>query len=355
MSFEFGIYTFGDVTPVPGIRKTDIAKRRLDEVTAAAVLADEAGLDFFGVGEHHTHSFSISAPSVVLGAIAGQTKRIKLTSATTVLNTVDPVRLFEEFSTLDLLSNGRAEIAAGRGALVFADTYDLFGYSLEEYDSLFDEKIRLLLQLNAEESITWNGRFRPSLHQADVAPRPIRPEGLPIWISVGRTPESAVRAGTLGTGISFGLLSGDPNRLKPLADLYREAGRAAGHDPSKLQIGVSSHGHIAKTEKQALDNYYPHHTHYFQHIQKRPVADRLPRADFDRMTAADQGLAVGTPSQIVEKILYQHELLGHNRYCLQLDIGGLPYPLVAQSIELLATEVAPAVRRALANRSTPAL
>ncbi|RJX40410.1 LLM class flavin-dependent oxidoreductase [Paenibacillus pinisoli] len=347
LSFEFGVYTFGDLTRDPHSGRAVSAKQRLEEIIAAARLAEEAGLDVFGVGEHHTPNFAVTAPPVVLAAVARHTKRIKLTSATTVLSTVDPVRLYEDFATLDLLSDGRAEIIAGRGAMAFLDTYRLFGYGLTDYDALFEEKINLLLQINHEESVSWKGRFRPELLEAGVAPRPLGGK-LPLWIGVGRTPESAERAGRLGAGLAFAQLSGDPSRLKPLADAYRAAGKAAGYRPEQLPVAVCGHGYIAPTSRQALDEYYPYHANYFEHImQKRNPADRMSREEFERSTGAAYALAVGGPEQIVEKIMYQHELIGHSRYILQLDIGGVPYAKVARSIELLAKEVMPVVRREL--------
>ncbi|MFF2885904.1 LLM class flavin-dependent oxidoreductase [Paenibacillus sp. NPDC057967] len=350
LSFEFGVYTFGDLTRDPHSGRPISAKQRLEEIIAAARLAEEAGLDVFGVGEHHTPNFAVTAPPVVLAAIARHTKRIKLTSATTVLSTVDPVRLYEDFATLDLLSDGRAEIIAGRGAMAFLDTYRLFGYELDDYDELFQERIDLLLQINNKESVSWKGRFRPELIEAGVAPRPLGGK-LPLWIGVGRTPESAERAGRLGTGLTFAQLSGDPSRLKPLADAYRAAGKSAGYTPEQLPIAVCGHGYIAPTPREALDEYLPYHANYFEHImQKRNPADRLSREEFEQSTGPNYALAVGSPEQIVEKILYQHELIGHSRYILQLDIGGVPYAKVARSIELLAAEVMPVVRRELSRQ-----
>ncbi|WP_240644529.1 LLM class flavin-dependent oxidoreductase [Paenibacillus paeoniae] len=352
MSFEFGVYTFGDLTNDPHSGRPINAKQRLEEIVAAAQLAEEVGLDVFGLGEHHTPNFAVTAPPVVLAAIARHTKRIKLTSATTVLSTADPVRLYEDFATLDLLSDGRAEIIAGRGAMAFLDTYSLFGYELADYDELFQEKIGLLLHINENERLSWNGRFRPELIEAGVAPRPLGGK-LPLWIGVGRTLESAERAGRLGTGLTFAQLSGDPSRLKPLADAYRAAGKAAGYTPEQLPIAICGHGYIAPTPRQALDEYFPYHANYFEHImQKRNPAERLSREEFELSTGASFALAVGSPEQIVEKILYQHEQIGHSRYILQLDIGGVPYAGVARSIELLATKVMPVVRRELNQATT---
>ncbi|WP_424767409.1 LLM class flavin-dependent oxidoreductase [Paenibacillus sp. sgz302251] len=348
--FQFGVYTFGDLFADPQTGRTVTARQRLEEIVAAAKLADEAGLDVFGFGEHHRLDFAASSPPVVLAAIAQATKRIRLTSATTVLSTSDPVQVFEDFATLDLISNGRAEIIAGRGA--FVESFPLFGYNLNDYEELFIEKIGLLLKLNENERITWNGNFRPSLDNAEISPRPIQ-GAIPVWIGVGGTRESALRAGTLGQGMALALLSGDPAYYKTVVDLYRKAYLAAGHNPAGLQISVNSHGYIAPTSKQALDEFYPYYVNYWKPLMReRGRRFELTRPDFEQFVRSDEGLAVGSPEQIVEKILYQYELFGHHRFVAQMDIGGQPFSRVAKAIELLATEVAPAVRREIRRRKS---
>ena len=329
----------------PFTGKTISAGQRVKEIVEAAKLADEAGLDIFGVGEHHRLDYATSSPPVVLAAIAQLTKQIKLTSATTVLSTVDPVRLFEDFATLDLLSDGRAEIIAGRGA--FIESFPLFGYDTNDYDALFSENIELFLKLNENERITWEGHFRPSLRNAEIAPRPLQKE-LPMWVGVGGTPGSATRAGKLGVGMALAILGGDPVRFKPLVDLYHKAGIEAGHDLEDLKVGVTGHGYISKTTQQAKDEFYPYYSNYWSYVnrQRGMGEGKMSRTDFEQITAPDTALFVGSPQQIVEKILHQHELFGHQRFMAQVDIGGLPFKNVAESIELLATEVAPAVRRA---------
>ncbi|WP_017727797.1 LLM class flavin-dependent oxidoreductase [Halalkalibacterium ligniniphilum] len=342
-AFEIGLYTFGDLGPDPHSRKTISIKERLNEVIQAAKMADEAGLDVFGVGEHHRLDYAISAPPVVLAAIAQVTKQIRLTSATTVLSTVDPVRLFEDFATLDLLSDGRAEIIAGRGA--FVESFPLFGYDLNDYDPLFAENIELFLKLNENEIISWHGQFRPSLHDAQIAPRPLQNQ-LPIWVGVGGTPESAQRAGRLGTGIALAILGGEPARFKPLVDLYRQAGAEAGHAPENLNVAVTGHTFISKTTQQAKDEFYPYYSNYWEYVNRqRGMGTRVSRIDFEQMARPETGLFVGSSEQIIEKILQQYELFGHQRFIAQLDIGGQPFNKVAESIERLATEVAPVVRR----------
>jgi alkanesulfonate monooxygenase SsuD/methylene tetrahydromethanopterin reductase-like flavin-dependent oxidoreductase (luciferase family) len=319
---------------------------------AAAKLADEAGLDVFGFGEHHRLDFAASSTSVLLGAIAQVTKRIRLTSATTVLSTSDPVRVFEDFATLDLISDGRAEIIAGRGA--FVESFPLFGYKLDDYEELFKEKIGLLLELSEKERITWNGRFRSALHDAEIAPRPIQ-EPLPIWIGVGGTMESAERAGRLGKGMAMAMLSGDPTFYKPRVDVYKQSYLAAGHNPAALKVSINSHGYMAKTARQALDEFYPYYANYWIPLMKeRGRTFGISRSDFEQFVRPEEALAVGSPEQIVDKLLYQYEMFGHNRFVVQMDIGGQPFSKVATAIEVLATEVAPAVRREIRRRTAGA-
>jgi probable LLM family oxidoreductase len=344
---EIGIYTFGDLGPDPPTGKTISIQQRLHEVLATGKLTEEAGLDIFGVGEHHRLDYAVSAPPVVLAAVAQNTKRIKLTSATTVLSTVDPVRLFEDFATLDLISNGRAEIITGRGA--FVESFPLFGHDLNNYDELFDENIRLLQQLNTSEIVNWQGSFRSPLNNSMIAPRPVQ-EKLPSWVGVGGTPDSAIRAGKLGTGLALAILGGDPIRFKPLVDLYRQAGVEAGHSLEDLKVAVTGHTYIAKTSQQAKDEFYPYYANYWGYVNKqRGMGTRISRSDFDYMASPETGLFVGSPQQIIEKILHQHELFGHQRFIAQMDIGGLPFSKVAASIEMLATVVAPIVRRETAR------
>jgi len=345
--FEIGIYTLADIGPDPLTGKTITAKERVKEMIQAAKLADEAGLDVFGIGEHHRLDYASSSPAVILAAIAQGTKQIRLTSTTSVLSTLDPVRLFEDFATLDLLSDGRAEILAGRGA--FIESFPLFGYSTNDYDELFEEHMDLLLKLTQSETVTWSGRFRSSLRNAEIAPRPVQ-ENLPVWIGVGGTPESAVRAGKFGVGMALAILGGHPKRFKPLVDLYRQAGIEAGHNPQDLKIGVTGHAYLAETTQQAKDEFYPYYSNYWEYVNRqRGMGTRMSRNDFEHMASPDTALFVGSPQQVVEKILTQYELFGHKRFLAQLDIGGQPFENVAKGIELLATEVAPIVRREISK------
>jgi len=341
---EIGIYTLGDLSPDPFTGKTISSGQRMKEIMEVAKLADEAGLDVFGVGEHHRLDYATSAVPVVLAAIAQSTKRIKLTSATTVLSTVDPVRLFEDYSTLDLVSDGRAEIIAGRGA--FVESFPLFGYDLNDYDALFSENLELFLKLNENERVSWSGQFRPPLINAEIAPRPLQSQ-IPIWVGVGGTPESAARAGRLGLGMAVAILGGDPERFKPLIDLYRKTGIEAGHDLDKLKVGITGHGYISKTTQQAKGEYYSYYTSYWSNVNRQLGRNSglISKSDFENMTGQDTALFVGSPQQITEKILQQYELFGHQRFMAQIDIGGIPFKKIAEGIELLATKVVPIIRR----------
>jgi probable LLM family oxidoreductase len=344
---EIGIYTLADIGPDPFTGKMITPKQRMNEMIQAAKLADEVGLDVFGVGEHHRLDYASSSPAVVLAAIAQATNQIKLTSTTSVLSTLDPVRLFEDFATLDLLSDGRAEILAGRGA--FIESFPLFGYSTNDYDELFTEHMELLLQLNKNERVTWSGNFRSPLRDAEISPRPMQ-EQIPIWIGVGGTPDSAVRAGKFGVGMALAILGGDPLRFKPLVDLYRKAGMEAGHSPEFLKVGVTGHAYIAETTQQAKDEFFPYYSNYWSYVNRqRGMGTRMSRADFEHMASPNTALFVGSPQQIVEKVLHQYELFGHKRFLAQVDIGGLPFNKVAKNIELLATEVVPSIKKATSN------
>lgn len=352
MSLEIGIYTFGDLPVGPsGSQGPQAAKQRLDEVLAAARLADEAGLQVFGVGEHHRSDYAISAHAVVLGALASVTRQIRLTSAVTILSSADPVRVFEEFATLDLLSGGRAELMAGRGA--FVESFPLFGCELSDYDTLYEEKLALLLQLRRQARVSWRGLHRPALLDAEVAPRPLQPL-LPVWVAAGGTPASAVRAGQAGLPLNLANIGGQPAQFKPFIDLYRETGLRAGHILNDLKVAVSGHLHVQRDAQQARDEFYGHYTHYMRHnLPQRDQGWQVSRMAYEQLASPQGSLFVGSPQQIVDKILYEHELFGHQRFLAQIDIGGLPFAKVARSIELLATEVMPAVRKALAEPVTP--
>jgi probable LLM family oxidoreductase len=327
------------------------AQQRIREIIDAARLADEAGLDVFGVGEHHALDFVVSAVPVVLAAIAQVTQRIRLTSAVTVLSTADPVREFENYATLDLLSAGRAEMIVGRGA--FVESFPLFGYDINDYDRLFPEKLDLLLKLNTSERVTWQGRLRAPLNNAEIAPRPLQKQ-LPIWVGVGGTPKSVVRAATLGLPMMLGIIGGAPAQFAPLMELYRNSGLNTKHTPAQLQTGVTSYLHIEKTSQAAIDEFYPYHTHYFEQLgRSRGRMIQLSRSQYEQAASLEGAYFVGSPQQVIDKLLYQYEMFGHQRFMAQIDIGGLPYRKIAQTIELLATEVAPVIRRETARQHTP--
>jgi probable LLM family oxidoreductase len=351
-AFEFGLYSFGELTPDPQSGKAISARQRLADILAAAKLADEAGFDVFAIGEHHRLDMAIAATPVVLAAIGASTKTIRLASAVTILSTADPVRVFEDFATVDLISGGRAEVIAGRG--VFTESFPLFGFDLADYDALFAEKLDLLMKLNASDHVTWQGRFRPPLDNLPIPPRPVQ-DGLPIWVGTGGTKSSVERAAALGLPLALANISIPPAQLAPLAGLYRRTGAAAGHDASALKLSIASHLHVAKDSQTARDEFYPYYSGYFRnHTPSQYRARDITRADYDALAAPQGALFVGSPQQIVDKILYERELFGHQRFLAQIDVGGLPFAKVAEVIELFATEVAPVVRAEAAMPSTKA-
>jgi probable LLM family oxidoreductase len=339
---EIGLYTFADITRDPKTGASVGHGQRLREVLDAAKLSEEAGLAVFGVGEHHRLDMAVSSPAVVMAAIGAATKRIRLTSAVTILPTLDPVRVFQDFSTVDLLSGGRAEITVGRGA--FVESFPLFGYDIENYDALFAEKLDLLMKLNASERVTWQGKFRTPLADAEISPRPANGT-LPIWIGVGGTLESAVRAGRLGLPLTLANITQPPAKFAPQIEAYRQAGAEAGHDGQALKVAIAGHLFVGKDSKRARDEFYPHYAAYFRdHAVKGKYAMEISREEFDKRAAPDGPLYVGSPQEIVDKIGLGRELFRHDRYLGQIDIGGLPYAKVAEGIELLAGEVLPKVR-----------
>lgn len=337
---DFGIFTFGELSRNTSTGAALSPQQRLKEIIELAKLADQAGLSFLGLGEHHRRDFALSAPEIVLAAIARETTNLRLGTTVTVLSTQDPVRLFEQFATLDLISDGRAEIIAGRGA--FLESYPLFGHGLEDYDALFDEKLRLLLELRDAAVVNWEGTLTQSIPGMDIAPRPLQ-DRLPVWVGVGGTPSSFSRAGRLGLPLFIALLSG-PARFRRLVELYRQSAADAGHDPAAMPVGAGGHFYVAPTSQQARDIFYPHYRAYFEQNMPRPV-DHFPRSTFDDWTQPGGGLLVGSPQQVTEKLLDIHENLGTSRYLAQIGLGGLPFAETARSIELLATEIMPAVNK----------
>ncbi|HEY7771233.1 LLM class flavin-dependent oxidoreductase [Longimicrobium sp.] len=341
---ELGIYTFAEVAPDPVTGRTVNAAERLRDLMEEMELADQVGLDVFGVGEHHRPDYAVSSPAVVLAAAAERTKRIRLTSAVTVLSSDDPVRVFQDFATLDLLSGGRAEIMAGRGS--FIESFPLFGYDLQDYDALFSEKLELLLKLRESEHVTWSGRHRAPLAGQGVYPRPVQ-EPLPVWIAVGGTPQSVVRAATLGLPLAVAIIGGMPEQFAPLVQLYRDAGARAGHDATKLPVSINSHGYIADSSRQAADEFYPPYADVMTRIGRERGWPLTTRQQYEAQLTRRGALVVGSPSEVIDKILFQHEIFRHERFLLQFSIGTMPHRQIMRCIELFGTEVAPAVRKAL--------
>lgn len=322
---------------------------RLRNLLEEVETADRVGLDVFGIGEHHREEFLDSAPVVLLAAAAARTKRIRLTSAVTVLSAADPVRVFQEFATLDLISGGRAEIVAGRGS--FTEAYPLFGLDLADYDALFDEKLRLLLRIRANGSVTWSGRHRPPLHDQEIHPRPLQ-DPLPVWVGVGGSPESVIRAGTLGLPLMIAIIGGQPDRFRPLADLYREAGARSGHAPEQLKIGIHALGSFAATTKEARDDYFPGYGRMFGQIGKERGWPAIRRSHFEALCEPEGALIIGDAEEGAEKILRYNEVLGGiDRITIQMSPGTLPHPKALRAIEILGTEVVPLVRSGLGSRN----
>ena len=340
---ELGLYTFADVGPGGD------AARRMRELIEEIELADGVGLDVFGVGEHHRPDYAVSSPAVALAAAATRTENIRLSSAVTVLSSDDPVRVFQDFATLDLISGGRAEIMAGRGS--FIESFPLFGYDLGDYDELFAEKLDLLLRLRESRRVTWAGRHRAPLENAGVYPRPLQ-DPLPVWIAVGGTPQSVVRAAVLGLPLAIAIIGGQPENFAPLARLYREAASRADHDPAGLPISINSHTYVAETSQRAGDVYVPTYAAMMNRIGRERGWSPMGRGQFEMGRSPRGALVVGSPEEVAEKILFQHGLFDHQRFMAQISVGAMPHEKVMRAIELFGTEVAPAVRKEIGRRST---
>jgi probable LLM family oxidoreductase len=343
---QIGVDSFGAVISDPATGLTFGPLERMQNLLEEIELADQVGLDVFGIGEHHRAEFLDSAPVVILGAAASRTKTIRLTSAVTVLSAADPVRVFQEFATLDLISHGRAEIVAGRGSLV--EAYPLFGFDLEDYDSLFSEKLDLLLKIRENTHVHWSGKHRAPLTGQAVYPRPLQ-NPLPIWIGVGGTPESFARAGMLGLPLMVAIIGGEPKRFRPLIDLYREAGRRAGHSAEKLIVGLHSIGFLEDTTQQAADDFYPGYAHTFTQIGKERGWPPTTRAQFDAVRGPTGALLIGDAETVAQKILYVNDALGGiSRITFQMGVSTLPHQKMLRAIEILGTRVVPILRRELA-------
>jgi probable LLM family oxidoreductase len=342
---EIGVDSFAIAIkdPVTGltIKPVDRMHQLLDEIE----VADKVGLDVFGVGEHHRAEFLDSAPAIILAAAASRTKNIRLTSAVTVLSAADPVRVFQEFATLDLISHGRAEIVAGRGS--FIESFPLFGFNVEDYDSLFSEKLELLLKIRENTHVRWSGKHRPALTGQAIYPRPLQ-NLLPIWVGVGGTPASFARAGVLGLPLMVAIIGGEPHRFRPLIDLYREAGVRSGHKLEDLKVGLHMVGFVADTTKEAADVFFPGYAHTFTEIGKERGWPPTTRAQFDALRGPKGALLIGDVDTVAKKIVYVNEALGGvTRITFQMGVSTLPHPKMLRAIELLGTGVAPAVNQQL--------
>jgi probable LLM family oxidoreductase len=339
---ELGLATFADLAS--GVSP----RQRMQELMEEVELADQLGLDVFGIGEHHRPDFLVSSPAVVLGAAAVKTERIRLSSAVTVLSSDDPVRVFQDFAEVDLLSNGRAEIMAGRGS--FVESFPLFGYDLDDYDELYAEKLELLLAVRAQTHVTWSGRLRPALVDAGVWPRPVQ-EPLPVWVAVGGSPQSVIRAGTLGLPLTIAIIGGQPARFAPLVELYRDAAARAGHDPAQTRVAINTHAFVGDSTAQADSAFAASYLATMNRIGRERGWPPSGRPEYEALRAPDGALAVGSPEQVAEKILYEHELFGNDRYIGQMSVGAVAHGDVLRSMELFGTKVAPLVREEVARRT----
>jgi probable LLM family oxidoreductase len=340
---ELGLATFADLSS--GISP----EQRMRDLLEEAELADQLGLDVFAIGEHHRPDFLVSSPAVALAAIAACTSRIRLSSAVTVLSSDDPVRVFQQFAELDLLSGGRAEIMAGRGS--FIESFPLFGYDLDDYDELFAEKLDLLLKIRESTHVTWSGRHRAPLNDAVVWPRPLQ-DPLPVWVAVGGTPESVVRAGALGLPLTLAIIGGQPERFVPLVDLYRRAFDAAGHDPAGAKVAINTHAFVGATESEANGAFAASYLAMMNKIGRERGWPPSGRPEYDALRSPRGALAVGSPEQVAEKILFAHELFGNDRYIGQMSVGAVAHKDVMRSIELFGTQVAPVVRAVVERRES---
>ena len=338
---ELGLATFADLSS--GISP----EQRMRDLLEEAELADQLGLDVFAVGEHHRPDFAVSSPAVALAAIAARTERIRLSSAVTVLSSDDPVRVFQQFAELDLISGGRAEIMAGRGS--FIESFPLFGYDLDDYDELFAEKLELLLQIRDQTYVTWSGKHRAALQNAGVWPRPVQNE-LPVWVAVGGTPQSVIRAGALGLPLTLAIIGGQPERFVPLVDLYRQAFEAAGHDPSDARVAINTHAFVGETSAQANAAFASSYLAMMNRIGRERGWPPSGKPEYEALRSPRGALAVGSPEEVAEKILFEHELFANQRYVGQMSVGAVAHRDVLSSIELFGTQVAPIVRAEIERR-----
>jgi probable LLM family oxidoreductase len=342
---QIGVDSFAALVPDPSTGRIVTAQQRMAHLLEEIELADEVGLDHFGLGEHHRAEYLDSAPTVILAAAAARTKTIRLTSAVTVLSAADPVRVFQNFATLDLISNGRAEIVVGRGS--FIESFPLFGLKLEDYDDLFAEKLDLLLALRESTNVHWSGRHRAALTGQGIYPRPLQ-NPLPIWLGVGGTPQSFVRAGALGLPLMVAIIGGEPHRFRPLIDLYRVSGKRSGHPPEQLKVGIHALGYVADTDQQAADDFFPGYAESFTRIGEERGWPPVTRNQFEALRRPSGALFVSDPETVVAKLLQMNEALGGiSRISFQMSVAALRHDKLTHAIELLGTKVAPIIRKAL--------
>ncbi len=346
--FEIGLYSFADLTPDPRTGEKLSPQQRIQNLLEEIELADQVGLNVYGLGEHHREEYVSSAPEVILAAAATRTKNIRLSSAVTVLSSDDPVRVFQRFASLDLVSNGRAEIIAGRGS--FIESFPLFGYDLNDYNELFTEKLDLLVALRENEHITWQGQHRAPLDNLGVYPRPVQ-NPLPLWVGVGGTPESVVRAASRGLPMALAIIGGMPERFAPFAHLYRQAASEYGYDPATLPLSINSHGFIADTRREAIDKSFPAAQIVMNKIGRERGWPPMRKEQYEQGATLRGANFIGSPDDIIEKILFQHEIFQHQRLLLQLSVGTMPHDEMLHAIELLGTKVAPVVREEIARRT----
>lgn len=340
---ELGIGMFGDLN-INSKGEIQPTQQRLQELIEEIKLMDETGLDFFGIGEHHRPDYAVSVPEIVLAAASTVTKNIKLGSAVSVLSSSDPVRLYQSFATLDLISNGRAELVAGRGS--FTESFPLYGYDLSDYDALFDEKLNLLLQINNNEKLSWKGEFRPALVNQQILPRAVN-DHLAIWVAIGGTPESVMRAGRLGLPVIFAIIGGSPAHFKPLFEYYRKVYEHYGHDLQKFQVGVHMHALFGEDSQQTADEYYPLYSAQMNRIGRQRGWPAYQPQQFAQGRGKNGHLIIGDANEAIDKILHMHELFGLTRFSAHMDVGGPPHKLLMKSIEIFGTKIAPKVREAL--------
>lgn len=341
---EFGLITFADMAPAPGAESGKSAHRRMRELMEEITLADQLGLDVFAVGEHHRPDYAVSSPATVLAAAAALTKNIRLSSAVTVLSSDDPVRVFQQFATVDLISGGRAEIMVGRGS--FIESFPLFGQDLRDYDALFEEKLELLLKINSRELVSWTGKHRPSFTERGIYPRPLQ-EKLPVWIAAGGTPASAVRAARLQLPLMLAIIGGMPAQFAPFINLYKKTAREHNMSEKDLQVGINNHFYVGDDSSKAAGEFWPHYAEMMGKIGRERGWSALTRQQYDQLRSPHGALMVGSIQEVTEKILYEHELFGFSRFLAQASVGTVPHKLTMKSIELFGNEVVPAVKKAL--------